>query len=192
MIRTAVATGDVPDPSTVQPRRFPVVSRLLIPRPRTTVWEEYAQVHHPAWCDHPEGAGSVRRVGGTEGVNVGAAFVSLLPPTDWSGIRNIVYFEVKMVEPGQAVTTESLVTGAFEATETIRFLDHSDRGTLVELSSWVDTVPLTENQAARLRYNLERLQRAFLARAQTWSPGIPHRPNIIPPEPEDMANHGYP
>lgn len=192
MVRTAVATGDVPDPSNVQPRRFPVVSGLLIDRPRATVWEEYAQVYHPAWSDHPEGEGLANRVGEALGMQVGAAFVSLMPPTHGTGIRNIAYFEVKQVEPGHAVTTESIVTGALESAETIRFMDHSDGGTFVELSSWVNTVPMTENRAARLRYNLERIQRGFLARAQTWSPGTPHRPNTIAPEPEDLANLGYP
>jgi hypothetical protein len=168
------------------------VSCLLIDRPRATVWEEYAQVHHPAWCDHPEGEGLARRVGEAVGMQVGAASVSLVPPMRGTGIRNMAYFEVKQVEPGHAVSTESIVTGVLEAVETIRFMDHSDGGTLVELSSWVNTVPLTENRAERLRYNLERIQRGFLARAQTWTPGIPHRPNIVAPEPEDFANLGYP
>lgn len=188
MIRAAAAGGggELPEDPTREPRRFHVRSQARICRPRSAVWDELAQLHHPAWSEHPEGEGTSLRAGSVTGLSVGAAQVALLPPGNNHGVRGIIYTEVKLVEPGYVVTTHSIVTGAFEQTETIRLVDHPNGGTLADCSSWFDTVPITEVRAVRLQHNLRRIQSGFLARAQDWTLGTAHRPNIICAEPEDL------
>ena len=56
--------SDAPEPfpdTTLQPRRFSVVSQTVLDRDRVTVWDEYVKLHHPAWADQPEGAAPVSR-----------------------------------------------------------------------------------------------------------------------------------
>lgn len=187
---TAAAAGSPPDPGDHQPRRFQVRSHVVIERPLDAVWAEFAQMDHPAWSDHPEGKGPTRRVGPLTGLAVGAAWMGLLPAGNGTGVRGVVYSEVKEVVPNHSATTETVVTGSFELKETLQFLQHPGGGVLVECSSWIDTVPLSESRADRLRYNLQRLQGGYLTRARDWQPSSGYRPNVIHPEAKDLSNAG--
>ena len=148
------------------------------------VWAEIAQLDHPAWSDHPGSDGPAKPVGDKRGLVVGAAQVSVVPSTGRTGVRALLYTEIKEVIPDLLVSTESVVTGAFEQSETIRLLPHPEGGTVVDVSAWINTVPMTETSARRLQYNLRRVQGGYLERARTWTPG--YRPNIIHPEADDL------
>lgn len=116
--------------------------------------------------------------------------MSVLGPTDDNGIPNILYAEVRQVVAGQSVTHECIFTNTFEVTETIQFADHPSSGTLVKLTAWCNTAPMTEMRAERLQRNLQRIQDGYLSRAQTWSEGIGYRANMIQPELEDIQYKG--
>lgn len=185
VVKTARAAGDAPDP-VVEPRRFQVVVRGVIDRPRAVVWDEYEQDHHPAWSDYREEDDPARRVGDVAGLAVGAAEVMVMPVANGSGVRNVAYSEVQRVDAGFLVVRGSIVPGVYEATEMTQLWDHPSGGTLVDLSNWVNTAPTDATRAARLHYNMDRIQREYLARAQAWRPGAAHRPVVIAPEPEDL------
>lgn len=150
------------------------------------MWDEYVQTYHPAWSECPEDEDTQRRVGEMEGITVGAARMTSMPPTLDIGIRNFLHSEVLQVVAGHLVSTEVVFTGTFEMVETIRFSDHPSSGTFVELSAWCNTAPFSEARAAQLQRNLGRIQQGYLQRAQSWTPGTGHRPNILKPEPEDL------
>lgn len=186
MSRTAVANPEPFRDTSLLPRRFSVVSQSIFDRGRETIWDEYAQLHHPAWSDHPEGQGPSKPVGHLLGLTVGAATVTVLPTTGAQGIPGMSYSEVIAVVPGYSTEVKTIITGAFQSTETIRLLDHPEGGTHAQITFWVDTVPATQARAARLQHNLHRIQQGYLHRARNWRPGTPHRPNVIAPEPEDL------
>ncbi len=150
------------------------------------MWNEYASLGHPAWAEHPLGTGPQRPVGERRGMALGAATMTVMPPAGDSGIRGLSSSEISELVDGHLVSHTVIMTGAWESKATIRFLDHPSGGTLVDLTYWVDTVPMTQKRADRLQYNLRRIQEGFLARAQGWRPGIPHKPNVIEPKPEDL------
>ena len=190
MVRAATADdgANASGPNAVLPRRFQVRSSVIIGRAPSIVWSEIAQLDHPAWSDHPSGEGPGKPVGEDRGLVVGAAHVSVIPPVGATGVRGVLYTEIKDVEPGHLVATESVVTGAFKQAETVRLLEHPDGGTLVEVSAWVNTVPITEARADRLQHNLQRIQSGYLERARSWNPQSGYRPNVISPEADDLPN----
>lgn len=190
MVLTAVATAEGPEPGDELRRRFPVSSRAVIGRSRAKVWDEYAQVHHPAWSEHRDGKGPEQRVGDVRGVAVGAATLCVPPGVGSTGVLNLTYSVVAGIQAGLLVTTETIVPGCWELTETFRFTDHRSGGTVFDLSSSVNTVPLTESKAMRLQHNLARLQRGYLTRAPHWKPGVEHIPNVIAPEVRDLTYEG--
>jgi len=189
MSTAAVATGDFHDRG-VEPRRFQVRSQAHIARPLATVWGELERGAHPAWSEHPDGHGPAKRTAGSAGLVIGSAQITLLPANSLSGVRSVLYTELKSVEPGRFLTTETIATGAFEQTETIRFLEHPEGGVMVECTAWISTVPMTTARAVRLQHNLERTQNAYLSRARGWTPGTPHQPVVIDPEPDDLQYLG--
>ena len=187
MTRTAVAADDIPDPEPIHmPRRFSVVGQATIGRVRDTVWAEYASLHHPAWSDFPGSESPMRSVGELRGLVVGAAFMGILPAAGAFGVRGIIYGETTAVDTGYFVEHHSICTGAFEMKESLRLLDHPNGGTWVQLTYWVDTIPMTQTRADRLQHNLRRMQSGYLERARHWRLGDSHQPNIVAPEPEDL------
>jgi hypothetical protein len=174
---------DVPERAAPQARRFPATSHGVISRPRLTVWDEYEQLDHPAWSDCVASENPQRRVGHVEGLAVGAALMSEMPPVDGNGICRFLYSEVRQVIAGASVTCEIVFSSTYEITETIRFIDHPSSGTLVEVTAWCNTAPLTEAHAEQLQHNVQQIQRAYLDRAMTWSPGVGYRGSLIRSEP---------
>ncbi|MBA2954623.1 hypothetical protein GON03_09820 [Nocardioides sp. MAH-18] len=158
----------------------------MIERGRATVWDGLTHPGHPAWNDYPSGQGSLKVVGTCTPLEVGFAQMALVPASSADGVRGVLYTEITAIEPGYMLATNTIATGAFEQTETIRLLDHPDGGAIVDCLAWVNTVAMTQARARRLQHNLGRLQVGYLRRAQNWTSQTGHRPNILSPEADDL------
>lgn len=179
-------TKPLPEPvATQRPRRFEVMTSVVVPRPRETVWEEYAEEGHPAWSDHAAEDCTASRVGDLRGLAEGARTLVLGPGPH--GLAQAFITTIRAVQPGSYVESDTLITGIMEMRETLTFVDHPSGGTFVSLRYVVGTIPITEARESRLNYNLQRLQRGYLQRAVEWQSGDPHKPNIVAPEAADLA-----